>query len=186
MERVSVRGTISSAGFADGNRFVVGCWAESPLGPMADVMWGTPDGARVLLAPSAEIAEFVTAIYDFDEVRIGPLDVQLRRSAYHRRRTRHRTRSGRRTAPSDSRTPASRGDPLDRRSHRPGLDGRRDLRHEPAWGNRVVSDPRAGDGWHRARDASTAATSDRSGRSNRRCTSDSPSRHRAHRSCRST
>jgi hypothetical protein len=76
MERVAVRGTISSAGFADGNRFVVGCWEESPLGPMADVMWGTPEGQRVLLAPSTEMADFITSIYDFDEVRIGPLDVR--------------------------------------------------------------------------------------------------------------
>ena len=71
-----VRGTISSAGFASGDRFVIGHWPESPVGPMGDVMWGTPDGRRVLLAPSNAVAEFVTSIYEFDEVRIGPLTTE--------------------------------------------------------------------------------------------------------------
>lgn len=73
MPRVTVRGTISSAGFASGDRFVVGHWPISPVGPMGDVMWGTPEGRRILLAPSDAVADFVTSIYDFDEIRIGPL-----------------------------------------------------------------------------------------------------------------
>lgn len=73
MARVTVRGTISSAGFPSGDRFVVGHWPVSPVGPMGDVMWGTPEGKRILLAPSDAVAEFVTSIYDFDEVRVGPL-----------------------------------------------------------------------------------------------------------------
>ena len=68
-----MEGTISSAGFAGGHRFVIGCWPESPIGPLADVMWGRPDGRRVLLAPTEAAAEFICSIYDFDEVRTGPL-----------------------------------------------------------------------------------------------------------------
>lgn len=41
---------------------------------MGDVMWGTPDGRRVLLAPSDAVAAFVTSIYEFDEVRVGELE----------------------------------------------------------------------------------------------------------------
>ena len=73
--RVVVRGTISSAGFRSGDRFVVGHWPASPIGPMHDVMWATPDDRRILLAPTQPVAAFITSIYDFDEVRIGPLDV---------------------------------------------------------------------------------------------------------------
>ena len=73
--RVVVRGTISSAGFRTGDRFVVGHWPESPIGPMHDVMWATPDDRRILLAPTRPAADFITSIYDFDEVRVGPLDV---------------------------------------------------------------------------------------------------------------
>jgi hypothetical protein len=42
-------GTISNVAFASGDRFVVGQWARSPIGPMNDVMWARPDGTRVLL-----------------------------------------------------------------------------------------------------------------------------------------
>jgi hypothetical protein len=74
--RVVVEGTISSIGFDSGDRFVVGCWPRSPLGPIADVMWATAMGVRVLLAPNAAIADFVTSIYRFDEVRVGSLSVE--------------------------------------------------------------------------------------------------------------
>ena len=75
-ERVEVRGTISAAGFRSGDRFVVGCWPISPIGPMADVMWATADDRRILLAPTERVADFITSIYDFDEVRVGPLEVE--------------------------------------------------------------------------------------------------------------
>lgn len=75
MERVQVRGHISSAGFAGGHRFVVGHWPVSPIGPLSDVMWGTPEGERILLVPSEEAATFVGSIYAFDDVRVGRLDV---------------------------------------------------------------------------------------------------------------
>lgn len=74
--RVFVAGTISSAAFASGDRFVVGHWPQSPIGPMGDVMWADPTGRRTLLAPSAAVAEFVTSIYDFDEVRVEALTVR--------------------------------------------------------------------------------------------------------------
>ncbi len=74
--RVEVRGTISAAGFASGDRFVIGCWPTSPIGPMADVMWATADDRRVLLAPTDAVADFVTAIYRFDDVQVGPLHVE--------------------------------------------------------------------------------------------------------------
>ncbi len=70
-----VDGTITSAAFAAGHRFVVGCWDHSPLGRFGDVMWARPDDTRVLLAPTDDVAAFVQSIYDFDEVRIGPLRI---------------------------------------------------------------------------------------------------------------
>ncbi len=42
---------------------------------MADVMWATPDDHRILLAPDRATADFVTRIYDFDEVRVTPVTV---------------------------------------------------------------------------------------------------------------
>ena len=65
-----MRGTISAAGFPTGDRFVIGCWEQSPIGPLVDVMWGTPAGERVLLAPSPDAVEFITSIYEFDDVRV--------------------------------------------------------------------------------------------------------------------
>ena len=73
--RVIVCGTISSAQFATGDRLVIGRWPESPIGPMFDVMWASPDDARTLLAPNQATADFITAIYDFDDVRILPFEV---------------------------------------------------------------------------------------------------------------
>mgnify|MGYP006101231725 FL=1 len=75
MDDIRIRGSISSIGFPDGNRFVIGHWLSSPIGQFADVMWGTPDGKKILLAKNERIANFVSAIYDFDETRIG--DIQI-------------------------------------------------------------------------------------------------------------
>ena len=66
-------GTISACGFASGDRVVVGLWEATPIGPMADVMWAEPDGTRTLFAPTGAVAAFVTAVYDFDAVVVGPL-----------------------------------------------------------------------------------------------------------------
>lgn len=76
MARERVQGTISSIGFDSGHRFVVGCWDESPIGRLVDVMWATPADHRILLAPHDEAADFVTSIYTFDEVRVGHLSVR--------------------------------------------------------------------------------------------------------------
>lgn len=67
-----MRGTITSSGFASGDRFVVGRWDETPMGPTVDVMWARPDGTRVLLVPDDATAAFVTGVYEFDEVHVVP------------------------------------------------------------------------------------------------------------------
>jgi hypothetical protein len=64
---------IVSAGFTSGDRFMVGHWASSPIGPLDDVMWGRPDGERVLLATSQREADFITAVYRFDRVEVVPV-----------------------------------------------------------------------------------------------------------------
>jgi hypothetical protein len=50
---------------------VVGSWLTSPFGQFADVMVEAADGERVLLAPSTEVAEFVSSTYSFDRIEIG-------------------------------------------------------------------------------------------------------------------
>ncbi len=89
-----MQGTISSCGFESGDRFVVGAWDRSPIGPTVDVMWAAPDGTRTLLAPDEETVDFVTSVYEFDrtdvvafgtmarpdalDLRAGPLRLHLR------------------------------------------------------------------------------------------------------------
>jgi hypothetical protein len=74
-ERLIFTGHIAGVGTGAGVRMVVGSWLESPFGRFADVMVETADGQRILLAPSDEVAEFVSATYEFDSVEIGPVDV---------------------------------------------------------------------------------------------------------------
>jgi len=69
------RGAIAGVGSTSGVRVVVGRWDESPYGAFADVMVETASGHRVLLAPTAEVADFVEATYSFDEIRIEPVAV---------------------------------------------------------------------------------------------------------------
>jgi hypothetical protein len=66
------RGRIAGVGSASGVRVVVGWWHESPWGEFADAMVERADGHRVLLAPSADVADLVSTTYSFDEVRIEP------------------------------------------------------------------------------------------------------------------
>lgn len=68
--RFELVGVIGAAGFASGDRVVIGRWSSSPVGPMVDVMWAAPDGTRTLFAPRPEVAELITAVYDFDEVEV--------------------------------------------------------------------------------------------------------------------
>jgi hypothetical protein len=70
-------GWIAGLGTAAGLRAVVGHWPHSPLGAFTDVMVERADGHRVLLAPSAEVAEFVSGTYAFDEVRLGPVRARV-------------------------------------------------------------------------------------------------------------
>ena len=68
-------GRISSSGFASGDRIVIGDWKKSPLGAFTNVMWAKPDGTRVLLSPSQKHADYVSALYNFEEIHIAPIEV---------------------------------------------------------------------------------------------------------------
>jgi hypothetical protein len=63
-------GRIAGFGTASGTRIVIGMWDESPLGRFADVMLEDSAGHRLLLAPSPEVAEYVSSTYTFDEVQV--------------------------------------------------------------------------------------------------------------------
>ena len=63
-------GHIAGIGTESGLRAVVGLWRHSPFGPFADAMVQLPSGHRILLAPTAEIADFIAAVYNFDETRV--------------------------------------------------------------------------------------------------------------------
>ena len=74
-DRLVFTGHIAGFGTTAGIRMVVGSWQDSPFGSFADVMVETADGRRTLLAPSSQIAEFVSQTYTFDDVQIGPVAV---------------------------------------------------------------------------------------------------------------
>jgi hypothetical protein len=75
--RVVFAGHIAGFGSRAGVRMVVGVWKDSPFGSFADVMIQTADDRRLLLAPSVEIAEFVSSTYSFDDIRVGPVAADL-------------------------------------------------------------------------------------------------------------
>jgi hypothetical protein len=66
-------GEIAGVGTSSGTRIVIGRWPRSPFGPVADAMVERADGRRVLLAPSADLAAYITSVYEFDEVVVGPV-----------------------------------------------------------------------------------------------------------------
>lgn len=70
-------GHIAGFGTGIGVRMVVGAWTASPLGAFTDVMVQTADDQRILLAPSADVAEFVGATYHFDRFTIGDITAEL-------------------------------------------------------------------------------------------------------------
>jgi hypothetical protein len=74
--RLVFSGHIAGLGTTSGVRMVIGSWSTSPFGQFADVMVETADGNRVLLAPSQEVAEFVSTTYEFDRVEIGPVTAE--------------------------------------------------------------------------------------------------------------
>ncbi len=55
---------------------MLGHWAESPIGPVDDLMWATADGRRRLLVATPTAARFVSAVYGFDETVVTPLRVR--------------------------------------------------------------------------------------------------------------
>jgi hypothetical protein len=63
-------GRIAGFGTAAGTRIVVGMWTRSPFGRFSDVMIENADGHRTLLAPTEQVARFVSSTYTFDEVRV--------------------------------------------------------------------------------------------------------------------
>lgn len=70
-------GAIAGLGTASGTRLVAGMWPVSPFGAIADVMVERPDGHRLLIAPTREVAEFVAGTYRFDEVRVEPTRLRI-------------------------------------------------------------------------------------------------------------
>ena len=64
-------------GSTSGTRIVLGRWQRSPFGPFNDVMIERADGERLLLAPSLPTADFVSATYAFETVRVAPVRVSV-------------------------------------------------------------------------------------------------------------
>ncbi|SIS23848.1 hypothetical protein [Williamsia sterculiae] len=83
-------GVITGFGTRSGVRVVIGRWVHSPLGAFTDVMVEFDDGRRVLLAPSVDVQDFVTATYTFDETVITEV-------SYTVDGDRHQVRAGRLT-----------------------------------------------------------------------------------------
>ncbi|MFI1226663.1 MULTISPECIES: hypothetical protein [unclassified Streptomyces] len=99
-ERLRFDGWIAGVGTSSGTRLVVGHWPRSPFGSFSDVMVEHPDGERVLLAPSRQIADFVAATYRFDRIEVVPVAVTVTGDAWlvEAGPLRLRLRTGRRTA----------------------------------------------------------------------------------------
>ncbi|WP_411083335.1 hypothetical protein [Streptomyces sp. cmx-18-6] len=81
-ERLRFEGWIAGVGTSSGTRLVVGHWPRSPFGAFSDVMVQHPDGERVLLAPSRQVAEFVSATYRFERVDVVPVAVAVSRTGW--------------------------------------------------------------------------------------------------------
>ena len=69
-------GRITSTGFSTGDRIVIGDWSKSPLGSFTNVMWAKPDGSRVLLSPSQIHADYVSELYNFEDVEVTDISVE--------------------------------------------------------------------------------------------------------------
>ena len=72
-------GHIAGIGTGSGLRAVVGIWQRSPFGAFSDVMVQQPSGHRLLLAPTAQVAGFISDTYTFDEVRVLEINTTLAR-----------------------------------------------------------------------------------------------------------
>ncbi|WP_326624940.1 MULTISPECIES: hypothetical protein [unclassified Streptomyces] len=75
-ERLRFDGWIAGVGTTSGTRLVVGHWTRSPFGSFSDVMIQHPNGERLLLAPSAAVADFVATTYRFECVEVVPVTVR--------------------------------------------------------------------------------------------------------------
>jgi hypothetical protein len=75
--RLVFTGHIAGLGSGSGLRIVVGVWDRSPFGAFTDVMLQTVDDERILLAPDAAVAEFVSSTYRFDRVELGEVSTAL-------------------------------------------------------------------------------------------------------------
>lgn len=76
-QRLVFSGHIAGFGSTAGVRLVVGTWTRSPFGAFADVMVQTGSDERILLAPTARVADFVASTYRFDRVEVGPVTAEL-------------------------------------------------------------------------------------------------------------
>lgn len=76
-------GFIAGVGSTSGIRVVVGHWPTSPFGAFTDAMVERADGHRVLLAPTAQVRDFVAATYTFDDTRIEPVDATITPATWH-------------------------------------------------------------------------------------------------------
>lgn len=72
-------GHIAGIGTASGTRLVIGRWDSSPFGAFTDVMMEDAAGSRTLLAPTREVADYVGATYEFDDVTLSPVTSTLTR-----------------------------------------------------------------------------------------------------------
>lgn len=93
-------GEIAGLGTVEGTRVVLGMWRETPFGTVADAMIERPDGHRLLIAPTRELADYVAATYTFDEVRIEPVELfaDVTSRTFLSATLRVRVETGRRTA----------------------------------------------------------------------------------------
>jgi hypothetical protein len=66
-------GEICGVGSKLGVRVVIGRWPVSPFGPVADAMVEDRAGCRVLIAHDEALAAYVSSIYSFDDVMVGPV-----------------------------------------------------------------------------------------------------------------
>ncbi|MGI8523929.1 MAG: hypothetical protein ACR2K3_11575, partial [Nocardioides sp.] len=69
-------GAIAGLGSESGVRIVIGSWHTTPYGAFNDVMLCEPDGRRVLLAPDAQVADFITSTYLFDRLETLPVECE--------------------------------------------------------------------------------------------------------------
>ncbi len=76
-QRLRFTGAIAGVGSSSGVRLVVGHWLASPFGAFTDVMVEDANGHRTLLAPTEDVSRFVTQTYEFDEVCLTRVSVQV-------------------------------------------------------------------------------------------------------------